>query len=65
MLLAVGHCIIRNLYGFIIFKTGSLTITKEIDDLLAKGNKEQAVFNLSIDVPWRLHLRNGKILSNV
>jgi hypothetical protein len=36
-----------------------------LDDLLGKGNEEQAVFNLSIDVPWRLHLKNGKILNNV
>jgi hypothetical protein len=65
MLLTVGYCTIRNLYGFIIFKTGSLTVTKKIDDLLGKGNKEEVVFNLSIDMPWRLHLRNGKILSNI
>ena len=41
--------------GFISSKTGSLTITKEIDDLLGKGNKEQAVLKLSIYVPWRLY----------
>jgi len=50
---------------FVSFKIGSLTITKEIDNLLGKRNKEQAVFNLSINVPWRLNLRNGKILNNV
>jgi hypothetical protein len=42
-----------------------LTTIKEMGDLLGKGNEEQSAFNLGIEVPWRLYLRNGKPLYNV